>query len=159
MTTRAVRGIALYQVIAGAWGLADPAKGMFVSAHTGGQYTLAVLVTALMVASIVAGVLLWRGSRQGRALSRAVQAVQIPVVASKWVVYSVTLGLACVVGIRGQGPSAWAGLGPYVTIGFTPLTYVPQLSINIVPLILWRLLRPSGAPEKRADEAMARAAA
>jgi hypothetical protein len=159
MTTRARRGIALYQIIAGAWGLADPAKRMFTDAHTGGQYILAVLVAALMVTSIVAGVLLWRDTEQGRALSRAVQALQVPVLASKWFVYSVTLGLACLVGIRGWGPSIWVGLGPHVTIGFAPLTYVPQISINLVPLVLWRLLRRSRVPGRPATEAVVRAAA
>ena len=156
---RTMRGIALYQVIAGVWGLADPAKRAWADAHTPGQYAMATLVTALMVTSVIAGVLFWRGHSQGRALSRTVQAVQIPVIASKWLVYSVTLGLACLVGIRGPGPSAWVGVGPYVTIGFTPTTYVPQLSINLVALILWGVLRPSPIPEKPAREARVRTAA
>src|SRR5690242_977238 len=118
MTTKAARGIAVYEILAGTWGLADPARRIFAAAHTGGQYTLAVLSVGLMAASIIGGVLLWRATEPGRVVSRAVQAVQIPVLASKWLVYSVTLGLACLVGIREHGPSVWAGVGPWLTIGF-----------------------------------------
>jgi hypothetical protein len=88
-----------------------------------------------------------------------VQALQVPVLASKWLVYTVTLGLACSLSIRGLGPAVWFGAGPYVTIGFTPLSYVPQIGLNLVPLVLWYLLRPSIEPRERADQAVPQAAA
>ena len=159
MTPRVTRGIAVYQIVAGLWGLADPARRMFAEAHTTGQYTLATLVTAFMLTSVVAGALLWRGSRGGRPLSRIVQALQVPVLASKWLVYTVTLGLACSLSIRGLGPAVWFGVGPYVTIDFTPLSYVPQIGLNVVPLVLWYLLRASIEPSKGADQVVAQAAA
>jgi hypothetical protein len=44
-------------------------------------------------------------------------------------------------------------------MGFAPVSYVPQVSVDLVSLVLWHLLRPSRATEKRPDDVMVRAAA
>ena len=148
--------IVLYEVGAGALSLVK-----FVTS-LGSQSVSArgaVLVTALLVASvasIVAGVLLYRGEERGRRLSLVVQALQIPRLTLPGLAYGLAIGVEVRLRLSGGLLGLDGAVHSALTLAFGSHGLPLYLGINLLSLVVFlRLMRGGRAtvtPPERSVE-------
>jgi len=84
------KAIAALEVLGGALGILT-VVWLLVQGPNLGLLVVGIAFLALFIASVVAGLWLWRGDPRGLPLSTVVQAVQVPVVSSSLVYYAYSL--------------------------------------------------------------------
>lgn len=138
------RIVAILQIVGGFYGLATTLLRL-VSGVPGGVALLQlVCVLLLSTLALIAGVLLLEGHASGERLSRIVQALQIPLIATPWLSYAWHVGASVPLRFR-FGREVSVGVDWSVpTQGFRlaldgPGTAV--LGVNLLALALWLVLR------------------
>jgi hypothetical protein len=145
------RGIAVYEAAAGAVGIVGFL--LSVPAVAAGVVPLGVFLalSAAALASIVAGVGLWRRAPRGLALSGAVQALQAPILSAPGLAYSLGLTFRLELGWRGRGAPDLPINHFLLRVGANE--YGPMAALNVPAAVmllllvaLWRTDRSAPAP-------------
>ncbi len=143
MTYKAAKAIALFQiaggvvgVLMGLWpflkiGSAEGGVSVLV-----GYYAICLFFSALYAFSLWAGLELWKGKRIGYTASMWVQALQIPLISSQYLVYNFVSGisLAAIVGVF--GPSIKFLLGNSFSLGFDRPGAPFAVGINCLAILI-----------------------
>jgi hypothetical protein len=162
-----IRLVAWYEIVAGLLGVllalaaAPRLVGQLPPEHRQSAVLVFALIGALFVVLALAGFLLARGHRWGRALSLALQWAQAPVVSLgvfRWVFFG---GAYLVPAWRPEGSTLLVGLKSNLEINWGPPSLPALVGLNLVPLfIIWALHRSAERqqPAVVVDEGNERAA-
>jgi hypothetical protein len=144
MTPKIRKLIAQLEIAAGLYAIAVYIAAYVVTPSARPVVTPDVIFTVVMGAAAVgAGALLWWGSPAGLTLSRALQALQVPVLNTPWIAYQAFLGLRLVPGFAGWNVSFSMAWGGFAALHWHPQAPDGLIGINLVPLVfLWLLRSP-----------------
>lgn len=140
------RIVAGYEILVAAWALLYAQLADFGGPlHIVESPLLWAAVVAMVFLSIAAGVQLWRDRPSGYWLTIAAQMVQMPVLATTWLAYEVSLGPEVSYSWRADSPfhvnATWG-----TVILASPTSYVAQMGLNLVPLLVIIALQIIRAP-------------
>ncbi len=149
-----IRVISVLQIVGGLYGLIASCSGALANASRGAIAISVIIVAAVNLISLAAGVELWRGRPFGRWASIGVQALQLPKIISPAITFMISFGLDFWVYYYLQGARLTLGF-EYRLLGFNQFFVNTQgaptgFGISLVSCIFLAALlryRPGAAPK------------